>query len=40
MFFFLTVESVHPHACGENVVFRVLLRLHPRFTPTRVGKTF
>ena len=34
-----TAPSVHPHACGENVVVKVGGCKYYRYTPTRVGKT-
>ena len=32
-------KAVHPHACGENLVWELVQEPGVRFTPTRVGKT-
>jgi len=32
-------RPVHPHACGENEIALVRHCRHPRYIPTRVGKT-
>src|SRR5690606_3130790 len=39
-FLIILKYTVHPHACGENASLFIDAPPRPRFTPTRVGKTF